>query len=188
MNKMKHLKKRLTRGRKKHIINKLMINKLTKGKAMNEKDKRETLKGVCRLFIHTDRLHRKEVERFAAELGVHRSQHFVLMRIASCGGCASQKELAKRLEISPAALAVTLKKLEGGGYIEKKPTENDSRLNEVVLTDKGWEVKRLSEEKFSRIDAQMFEGFSDGELETLVGFLERMQQNLRTDDEPSGVK
>lgn len=149
---------------------------------MNEKEKRETLKGVCRLFIHTDRLHRKEVERFAAELGVHRSQHFVLMRIADAGGSASQKELAKRLEISPAALAVTLKKLESGGYLEKKPTENDSRLNEVMLTDKGWEVRHLSEEKFSRIDEQMFNGFTDGELETLVSFLKRMQSNLRAED------
>ncbi len=149
---------------------------------MNEKEKRETLKGVCRLFIHTDRLHRKEVERFAAELGVHRSQHFVLMRIADAGGSASQKELAKRLEISPAALAVTLKKLESGGYLEKKPTENDSRLNEVMLTEKGWEVRHLSEEKFSRIDEQMFNGFTDEELETLVSFLKRMQSNLRTED------
>lgn len=149
---------------------------------MNEKEKRETLKGVCRLFIHTDRLHRKEVERFAAELGVHRSQHFVLMRIADAGGSASQKELAKRLEISPAALAVTLKKLESGGYLEKKPTENDSRLNEVMLTDKGWEVRHLSEEKFSRIDEQMFNGFTDEELETLVSFLKRMQSNLRAED------
>ncbi|MBE6662324.1 MAG: MarR family transcriptional regulator [Ruminococcaceae bacterium] len=188
MNKVKHLKKRLTKGAKKHIINKLMINELTKGQGMNEKEKREKLRRVCRLFICTDRQHRKKVESFAAELGVHRSQHFVLMRIADAGGSASQKELAERLEISPAALAVTLKKLESGGYLEKKPTESDSRHNDVSLTEKGWDVRRVSEEKFARIDAQMFDGFSDAELETLIGFLERMQRNLRADDEPSSVK
>ena len=148
---------------------------------MNETEKRERLRDVCRLFIHTDRLHRKQVERFSEEIGVHRSQHFVLMRIADAGGTASQKELARRLEISPAALAVTLRKLESGGYLEKKPTESDSRLNEVTLTEKGWQVRHLSEERFSSIDAQMFEGFSEEELSVLVGFLERMQSNLRAD-------
>lgn len=150
--------------------------------------KRQMLRDACRLFIHTDRLHRKEVERFAAELGVHRSQHFVLMRIADTGGCASQKELAERLEISPAALAVTLRKLEDGGYLSRNPSQNDFRTNEVALTEKGWEVRRLSKEKFSKIDEQMFDGFSDEELAAFVGFLERMQENLRTDDKPSCLK
>ncbi len=155
---------------------------------MNEAEKRERLRDVCRLFIHTDRLHRKKVEHFSEEIGVHRSQHFVLMRIADMGGVASQKELAMRLEISPAALAVTLRKLESGGYLEKQPTKEDGRLNEVTLTERGWQVRELSRETFSAIDAQMFEGFSDGELDVLVGFLERMQKNLRAEDEPSVMR
>lgn len=104
------------------------------------------------------------------------------MRIADMGGTASQKELAKRLEISPAALAVTLRKLESGGYLEKQQVKADGRLNEVTLTECGWRVRELSRETFSAIDAQMFEGFSDEELSVLVGFLERMQSNLRSDD------
>ena len=155
---------------------------------MNEKEKREQLRDVCRLFIRTDRMHRKRVERFSEEIGVHRSQHFVLMRIADMGGTASQKELAKCLEISPAALTVTVRKLECGGYLEKKPTEGDGRANVVTLTERGWQVRELSMERFSAIDAQMLDGFSDGELGVLVGFLERMQKNLRAENEPSDVK
>ena len=155
---------------------------------MNEREKREKRRDVCRLFIRTDRMHRKCVERFSEEIGVHRSQHFVLMRIADMGGTASQKELARCLEISPAALTVTLRKLESGGYLEKKPTEGDGRSNVVTLTDRGRQVRELSTERFSAIDARMFDGFSDGELAVLVGFLERMQNNLRAENEPSDVK
>ncbi len=146
---------------------------------MQELDREQRIRQVCRMFIHTDRLHRKQVERFADTLGVHRSQHFVLMRTAHMGGSVAQKTLASELEISPAALAVTLKKLQNGGFIEKTPTEDDQRENTVTLTEKGKEIIRVSEQKFSGIDAKMMEGFSDEELLTLLGFLERMQENLK---------
>ena len=146
---------------------------------MQELDREQRIRQVCRMFIHTDRLHRKQVERFADTLGVHRSQHFVLMRTAHMGGSVAQKTLASELEISPAALAVTLKKLQNGGFIKKVPTEDDQRENTVTLTEKGKEIIRVSEQKFSGIDAKMMEGFSDEELLRLLGFLERMQENLK---------
>lgn len=152
---------------------------------MEERSFDEKRHAACRMFMLTDRLHRKAVEKFAAQLGIHRSQHFVLMRIAASGGCVSQKELAKKLEISPAALAVTLKKLENGGYLEKKPDEGDSRLNEIRLTEKGREIYRLSAERFSGIDRKMFSGISDVELEQFISILARMQSNLQADMEPS---
>lgn len=149
---------------------------------MQEHDREQRVRQVCRMFIHTDRLHRKTVERFADTLGIHRSQHFVLMRTAHMGGSVPQKTLAAALQISPAALAVTLKKLQSGGFIEKTPTEGDGRGNTVTLTDKGREIIRISEQKFSGIDERMMDGFSDGELATLLGFLERMQNNLKKDE------
>lgn len=146
---------------------------------MQELDREQRIRQVCRMFIHTDRLHRKQVERFADTLGIHRSQHFVLMRTAHMGGSVAQKTLASELEISPAALAVTLKKLQNGGFIKKVPTGDDQRENTVTLTEKGKEIIRVSEQKFSGIDAKMMEGFSDEELLRLLGFLERMQENLK---------
>ena len=93
---------------------------------MQELDREQRVRQVCRMFIHTDRLHRKTVERFADTLGIHLSQHFVLMRTAHMGGSVPQKTLAAALQISPAALAVTLKKLQSGGFIEKTPSRNFS--------------------------------------------------------------
>ena len=138
---------------------------------------------VCRSFIRTDRLHRCAVERSVSELGIHRSQHFLLMRIAKCGGRVSQKRLSEELMVSGAAVAVTLKKLEAGGYIERVRGESDGRCNDVTLTDKGRAVIDESETRFLAIDEKMCEGISEAELAAFAACLEKMQANLLPEEE-----
>lgn len=146
---------------------------------MEENNEISLAQKACRLFIHTDRLHWKAIERNVADLGIHRSQHFVLMRIARVGDGASQKAIADDMEISPAALAVTLKKLEAGGYIVRKTSKEDSRFNRVSLTDKGREIIRVSEEIFARVDEETFRGLSPEEISLFISCLEKMQENLK---------
>lgn len=138
---------------------------------------------VCRMFIRTDKLHRCAVEKSVSELGIHRSQHFLLMRIAKCGGRVSQKRLSEELMVSGAAVAVSLKKLEAGGYIERVRGENDSRCNEVCLTEKGRAVIDESEKRFLTVDGKMCEGISESELAVFVSCLEKMQANLLSEEE-----
>ena len=64
-------------------------------------DKRE-LSSLIRLFICTDRMHKAYVDRFISELGIHRSQHMILMYLARCEKTPSQKELAQHFDVSPA--------------------------------------------------------------------------------------
>ena len=77
-----------------------------------EKQKRSP-REVCGMFMKTDRLHRKAFEGLVSRLGIHRSQHIMLMHLAKDEG-TSQKALAEHLQISDAAVAVTIKKLEAG--------------------------------------------------------------------------
>ena len=72
------------------------------------------------LFLCTDRLHRKIVEKRLEELKLHRSQHMMLMHLSRFKRTVSQKELAGSLSITPAAAAVSVKKLIEGGYIENR--------------------------------------------------------------------
>ena len=101
----------------------------------------------------------------------------MLMHLAKYSGI-SQTELAEHLEISTAAVAVTIKKLESGGYIEKKAAEKDSRYNSIVITERGREIISASEKYFSEIDGAMLEGIPQEMLETFVRCLEIMQNNL----------
>ena len=144
---------------------------------MTKENNKETGRRAGRMLMKTDRLHRKAFEAQVWRLGLHRSQHIMLMHLAKDSEM-SQKALAQHLEISPAAVAVTLKKLESGGYIEKKTAENDCRFNEIVITEKGLEVVNASKSFFADVDEAMVEGIDEKTLESFFWCLERMQKNL----------
>ena len=95
----------------------------------------------------------------------------------------SQVEIARELEISPAAVAVSLKKLESGGYITRETTESDSRTHRVTITQKGRSVIERSEQMFWETEKAMFEGFSEEEMQSLQQFLERIYENLLRDQQ-----
>ena len=132
---------------------------------------------ACRLFMCTDRMHRKCFERLVSQLGIHRSQHLMLMSIGR-ENISSQKELAERMNISTAAVAVTLKKLEAGGYIERVPDEHDSRNNRIFITEEGERVISASRDYISLLDRTMFQGIDGQSLAVFTACLEKMQENL----------
>ena len=136
-------------------------------------------RAVIRQFVRADRLHRQTVEATAtAQTGLHRSQHMLLMRL-SRGCIPSQKQLAKDLGVSPAAIAVSLKKLETDGYITRDADTDDSRCNLISLTEKGRNAVTATCNQFARIDQAMVQGFDDAELDALLSALEKIEHNLR---------
>lgn len=133
-------------------------------------------------FICTDIMHRRAIERWATDAGMHRSQHRMLMYLSKCDNIPSQKDLAEHFDISPAAVAVTLKKLEGDGYIERcKCSERaDSRFNEIRITEQGRQATMQSRKYFHHVDNEALKDFTDEELDTFISLLERMQENLKS--------
>ena len=67
---------------------------------------------ACRMFMCTDRMHRKCFEKLVSQLGIHRSQHFMLMSIGR-ENISSQKELAERMN------NFTPKTKELSGYLKR---------------------------------------------------------------------
>jgi DNA-binding MarR family transcriptional regulator len=122
-------------------------------------------------------LHRNIMERRFKETGVYPSQHRILILISSHAN-VSQKEIAKRLYVSTATIAVSVKKLEKGGYITRFTDQDDNRLNKLCLTEKGKSVVRKSYEFFDTVEVQMFRGFTNEELSIIKQRLERMYNNL----------
>ena len=95
---------------------------------------------VIHKFISTDRLHRTLIEKQVAKGSLHRTQHRLLFHIFKSEEPLSQKELAAFFEVSPAAIAVSVKKLEKGGYIKREALKDDMRFNEITVTDKGKDI------------------------------------------------
>jgi len=132
-----------------------------------------------RNVIHLSRLHHMVCEKRLSRLQIHRSQHMLLMHIAKSDTPPSQKELAEHLEISPAAVAVSLKKLEAEGYITRKESKGDNRIKSIGVTPKGLKIVTDSRIIFDSIDTDMFEGIDEDELLRCMATLEKLQSNIK---------
>lgn len=141
-----------------------------------------TIQRTIHAFISADILHRRAIEQWACDAGMHRSQHRMLMYLTKCESTPTQKDIAKHFDISPAAVAVTLKKLESDGYIErgKCVERTDSRFNEIKITERGRDAALQSRKYFQHVDLEAFKSFSYEELELFISLLERMQENLKS--------
>ena len=146
------------------------------------REKKET--SVLRSFILTDRMHRRLFENKMNGIGIHRSQHRVLMYLfRHLPNAPSQKELAEHFDISPAAIAVTLKKLETAGYITRTALESDNRVNTVVPTEKAYAIAEKTREYSEELENVVFADFSDAELDAFEKSLEKIQQAMRRYEE-----
>ena len=114
-----------------------------------------TYASPMKIMIFVNQIHRRKLERLVDKTGLHRAQHRMLMTLSD-HEFDSQTELAAALEISTATVAVSLKKLERDGYIQKTVKAEDSRANFVQAT----------------------KGFTEEELVFFRTYLKRMYDNL----------
>ena len=136
------------------------------------------IKRLMEKLIRVNRLHRSLIEKKIAEEDIHRGQMHQLLYIMSSEKPPSQKELAAAFEVTPAAVAMSMKKLEQKGLITRVPDPSDSRVNLLAVSEKG---KRLIEENgrhFARIDQLMFDSISEADIDTLRATLDKVTQNL----------
>lgn len=128
-------------------------------------------------FRMVEHMMRRIIERRVSNTGVYRSQHQLLAHLCHHSNY-SQADLAEQLEISPAAVAVSLKKLEKGGYIVRESKENDNRANLIQITEKGNEVIKNSISIFTEVEQRTYDGFTEEEMEMLNAYFDRMYDNL----------
>lgn len=139
----------------------------------------QRLMEIAKSFMKAGRMHRMCCDKLISGIKMHRGQHMLLMELSRCQGKASQKELAEKLEISPAAVAVMIKKLEHGGFILKKTSRGDNRYNEISITEKGKDTVEKTRQYFASKDRAMFCGITDEELSIMERCFEKMTENLK---------
>ena len=112
--------------------------------------------------------------------GMYSGKNKILMYIADRGeNYPNQKEIAKTFEITPSAVAVTLKQLEKDGLVKRTVLEIDNRVNRVALTDKAKKLAAESKETTFEVCEKAFDNFTDNELETLSMLLDKLGKNLQ---------
>ena len=85
----------------------------------------------------------------------------------------SQKELTYLLDMSKQSLAELLSKLEKSGYIMREPSEEDRRVSNIKLTDKGAAAASEMEDEAQDM-GDLLDCLSDEEVNTLNEYLKRI--------------
>ena len=133
------------------------------------------------LFRAVGKMHkaclRKEMDRRGlAEVG----QPFILFMLRDQGGSAGwdQKQFAEALGVSPATVAISIKRMERAELVTRVPDPEDLRRNRIAITEKGRRLVDDCIRAFRHVDTGMFHGFSQEEREVLAGYYRRMVRNL----------
>lgn len=85
--------------------------------------------------------------------------------------------LARELDIDPGAMTRSLDRLEAKGLVRRERSTEDRRVVRIVLTDDGREVARKVPTLLAGVLNGHLRGFSEGEWQQLLQFLNRMLVN-----------
>lgn len=109
--------------------------------------------------------------------GLHDGQLPVLECLIASPGC-TQRQLARRLVVTPASIAQSTKRLQRAGLIEKRVEQDNLRCNRLYATENGIALAQEYRRNLDILDAETLHGFSVEEMQLLAGLLDRMIANI----------
>ncbi len=137
----------------------------------------EKIKNINDAFHSYHCNHRNIIDARFREKGLYFGQPPILKYLSENKN-ATQKEIADFLHVSAPSVATSLKRMEEAGLVVRVENKKDARRNSIKLTPKGKELVKYADNLFLRMDDVAYKGFTEDELETLVLFLQRMNDNL----------
>ena len=114
-------------------------------------------------------------------LNLTRSQWWVLGQLSRqrAPHGVLQTELARALDIGKVTVGGLIDRLEERGFIERRPDIEDRRAKRVLVTRAGRDVLKQMVRLSEDLNATVFAGFSDAEMQMTESVLARMKANIR---------
>lgn len=112
------------------------------------------------------------------DLGIHQGQLLVLAVVNERDGLP-QTELAKILAISPPAMTSLLKRLEKGGWIERKRDSDDHRIWRVYATQKGRSIRVRVLGTLEALESRLLDSFTADEKRDLQHLLSKLTDQVK---------
>ena len=138
-----------------------------------------------RLFFLMHRAHRGLLAhvnaRTLAELGVSSSQLATLYYVAKNPGC-SMTEVANLLDLNKSAVGGLVQRLEAADVLRREPNPRDARGHRLFVTKKGEAVRAQSLPLVRKLTADITEGFSAPEVDTIYRFLNTLVDRFGDSD------
>lgn len=129
-------------------------------------------------IMHLSRAWRAELDRRLADKGLSQARWLVLLHLGHCAEPPTQRALAEHIGIESPTLARTLDALEQSRLIERKPCQQDRRVNKVVLTPRAIELVQSLESIAFKLREEIFAGIDLEEVLHFQGVLKKMLDNL----------
>jgi MarR family transcriptional regulator, organic hydroperoxide resistance regulator len=118
-------------------------------------------------------------------IGITASQLATLHYLAKNPGC-SMTALANLLDANKSAVTGLIQRLERAGLVRRVPDPADGRASVLSVTRKGEQVRERSGALLQRLNAELTEGFSTGEVDTVARFLNAVVERCSSTDERFG--
>lgn len=119
-------------------------------------------------------------ERMGSEMGVYPQQGPILNLLLQNDGL-SQAELARRLNVTAATVAVSVARLEKLGYVRRERNEQNHRAYVLTLSDKGRAETQKLLDKLAEVREMALSDFSSDEIKSLIGYCQRIVDSLRAE-------
>jgi DNA-binding MarR family transcriptional regulator len=90
----------------------------------------------------------------------------------------NQKDLANKLNITPASVSVIVHQMESEGLLIRIPNEEDGRQFNLLLTEKGQNLVSKIRNSWSKIQQKITNGLHKSEKVALMHLLQKVEKNL----------
>lgn len=125
-------------------------------------------------LVQLAKIHRNELARELAKLGMYIGQEQVLLNLWEADG-VSQAELGARVQVLPPTLTKMLQRMERSGLVRRERTGTRGRASWVYLTDRGWQLRGEVEALWRHAECALTAGLDEDELSVLHGYLARLK-------------
>lgn len=127
------------------------------------------------------RLYSQQFDREARErLGLSQAQCRLLFVLATHGEDAplSQAELAEKVGVSAMAVTTMCDRLAAGGWLERRPSPEDRRVNRLHIQPKARKALERALAIGDELTDRVLAGFSAAERKQLLALLARAREGL----------
>jgi DNA-binding MarR family transcriptional regulator len=90
----------------------------------------------------------------------------------------NQKDLANKLNVTPASVSVIVHQMESEGLLIRIPDEKDGRQFNLLLTEKGQNLVPKVRNSWAKIQEKITNGLHESEKATLLHLLQKVEKNL----------
>ena len=157
------------------------VKQLMKAKHKQEEVLNYSADDLELFFRAVNKMHRRCLKKEMDSRGLSKvGQPMILFMLRNHEVAAEcdQKGFSEALGVSPATVAVSIKRMEKAGLVSKSTDRDDLRRNHLAITDKGLLLVNDCIRAFHDVDEGTFKGFSEEERRQLEGSYRRMMENL----------